>query len=102
MASAPTPTPASGSGMQNNMAGALCYITIVGIIFLFIEPYNKNRFIRFHAFQSIFLAVAIAVLWVGWIIVSVILAALTHGASGCIMVPITLVFWLGLFILWII
>jgi uncharacterized membrane protein len=101
MASAPTPTPPS-SGMQNNMAGALSYITIVGIIFLFIEPYKSNRFVRFHAFQSIFFAVAIAVLWIGWIILSVILGLLTHGASGCIMVPVTLLFWLGLFILWII
>src|SRR5258708_21155515 len=102
MASAPTPTPPASSGMQNNVAGALCYITIVGIIFLFIEPYNKNRFIRFHAFQSIFFAVAWVVCWFAWVILSFLLAAITHGVSLCVTVPITLVICLGLFILWII
>ncbi|PYX47571.1 MAG: hypothetical protein DMG83_04230, partial [Acidobacteria bacterium] len=30
-----------------------------------IEPYNKNRFVRFHAFHSIFFHVAWIVLWIG-------------------------------------
>jgi uncharacterized membrane protein len=58
-----TQTPGAGgaSGLTDNVAGALCYIPIIGIIFLLIEPYNRNRLIRFHAFQSLFLtAVAIA------------------------------------------
>lgn len=43
----------------------LAYITIIpAIVFLVIEPYNKNRFIRFHAFQSIFFNVAWIVLWI--------------------------------------
>src|SRR5438046_380558 len=59
--------PASGSGadigLSQNIAGLLCYITLIpAIIFLVIEPYNKNRFIRFHAFQSIFLSVAAVII----------------------------------------
>jgi uncharacterized membrane protein len=47
--------------MADNVASALCYALgfITGIIFLVLEPYSKNRKIRFHAFQSIFLSVAV-------------------------------------------
>ncbi len=61
--------PAAGLGMEENLASALCYIPIVGLIFLLIEPYNKNKTIRFHAFQSIFYCVA-------WIIVGICLSIL--------------------------
>ncbi len=41
------------------LAGALAYFAIIpAIFFLLVEPYNKNRFVRFHAFQSLGLAVA--------------------------------------------
>jgi len=57
------PQPAA-AGMADNVAGMLCYIAgfITGIIFLVIEPYNKKPNIRFHAFQSIFLNVAVIVI----------------------------------------
>jgi uncharacterized membrane protein len=52
-------------GLPENVAGALAYVTIIpAVLFLVIEPYNKNRFVRFHAFQSIFFHVAWIVLWV--------------------------------------
>ncbi len=72
MASGPTPTPATSAGMQNNVAGALAYLVglITGIIFVVIEPYNKIRFVRFHAFQSIFFSVAC-------IVISILLSILT-------------------------
>ena len=49
--------------MADNVASTLCYVVglITGIIFLVLEPYSKNRAIRFHAFQSIFLNVAVIV-----------------------------------------
>jgi uncharacterized membrane protein len=52
--------------MTDNMAGALCYLFgfITGILFLVLAPYNQNREIRFHAFQSIFLNVAWLALWI--------------------------------------
>ena len=77
-ASAPAPAqPATAStGMTNNMAGALCYLVgfITGIVFLVLEPYNKNRFVRFHAFQSIFFSVVCIVfsmIW-SWIFISLL------------------------------
>ena len=43
-------------GMTDNVASALCYALgfITGILFLVLAPYNQNRMVRFHAFQSIF------------------------------------------------
>jgi uncharacterized membrane protein len=56
----PTPTPsAAQSGLSENAAGGLAYITIIpAIIFLLVEPYNKSSYIRFHAWQCIFMAIA--------------------------------------------
>jgi uncharacterized membrane protein len=53
-------------GMSDNVAGALCYLfgLITGILFLVLAPYNQNRNIRFHAFQSIFLNVGWFVVWI--------------------------------------
>jgi uncharacterized membrane protein len=64
---APTPatTPVAVGGLADNVAGMLAYVTIIpAIIFLVLEPFNRNRFVRFHAFQSIFFAVAWTVLWI--------------------------------------
>lgn len=59
------PAAAAAGGMTDNVAGMLAYFTIIpAIIFLVMEPYNKNRFIRFHAFQCLFFAVAWTVLWI--------------------------------------
>ena len=64
------------SGLSENSAGALAYVTIIpAIIFLVVAPYNANRNIRFHAWQSIFLSIVwfalcvIAIIPIlGWII----------------------------------
>jgi uncharacterized membrane protein len=85
MASAPTPSaPTTSSGMGNNVAGLLCYLFgwLGGLIFLLIEPYKTNRFVRFCAFQSIFLDVAMIALSIGFSIVLMILVAITHGIGG--------------------
>jgi uncharacterized membrane protein len=64
-AGAPVATAAPAQGMSDNVAGMLAYFTIIpAIIFLVMEPYNRNRFIRFHSFQSLFFAVAWTVLWI--------------------------------------
>ncbi len=56
---AAAPAATSSAGLPDNVAGLLAYVTIVpAIIFLVLEPFNRNRFVRFHAFQSIFLCVA--------------------------------------------
>jgi uncharacterized membrane protein len=43
----------TSSGLNQNVAGLLCYLAgwITGLIFFLIE--KENRFVRFHAMQSI-------------------------------------------------
>jgi uncharacterized membrane protein len=68
--SPPPPAPPTGYGttgapatpMAENVAGVLAYFTIIpAIIFLLIEPYNRNRFVRFHSFQCLFTCAALIV-----------------------------------------
>jgi uncharacterized membrane protein len=92
MASAPTPTPAS-SGMNDNMAAALAYIWFVGLILLFIDPYNKKRFVRFHAFQSVFYAAACFVIWIALHIVG-----LLPGAVASVIGLAAFIYWIFLVI----
>ena len=42
---------AGSSGLPPNLAGALAYALglVTGILFLVIEPYKNDRFVRFHA-----------------------------------------------------
>lgn len=51
------PKSANGDGMRCYLAGVL-----FPIIYLTVEPYKSNRFIRFHAFQSIEFTIAWAAL----------------------------------------
>jgi len=69
--------PAAGSAtgfLPDNIAGALAYVTFIpAIIFLRLKPFNRNHFVRFHSFQSIFLTlagflVALAMRTVFWLI----------------------------------
>jgi len=54
---------AASTGLEENIAGMLAYFTIIpAIIFLLIEPYNRNRFVRFHSFQCLFGVVAVIVI----------------------------------------
>ena len=53
--------------IDDNIASALCYLLlgVTGVLLLYLEPYNSNRRVRFHAFQAIFLNLAIIIFWVG-------------------------------------
>jgi uncharacterized membrane protein len=46
---------APAAGLQSNLAGALAYLWITAIVFLLLEPYSQDRFVRFHSFQALFL-----------------------------------------------
>ena len=49
---------AQGTGLESNLAAALSYLWITAIVFLLLAPYNRDRFVRFHAFQALFLGFA--------------------------------------------
>ena len=45
--------------IPENIAGVVAYVTILpAVVFLFLEPFKRNFFVRFHAFQHLFLWVA--------------------------------------------
>jgi uncharacterized membrane protein len=58
--------------LQHNVVCTLCYLlgAISGALFLFLEPYNQNREVRFHAWQSILLNIvffaAALILRIAW------------------------------------
>ncbi len=58
----------AGSGMSPNLAAALSYLLgfITGILFLVLEPHKNDRFVRFHAFQSIIFSVVVMIFWIVW------------------------------------
>jgi uncharacterized membrane protein len=100
---AAAPVAAAGAGLTPNVAGALAYVLglVTGILFLVIEPFKNDRFVRFHAFQSIFIHVVIIVLWIVCAIVGALLTAITHGLFIFILSPLSLLFLLAIFCLWL-
>jgi uncharacterized membrane protein len=80
----------TSTGLEQNVAGLLCYlgIWVSGIIFFILE--KENKYIRFHAIQSIvvFGAYSIVSLILGWI--------------PYIGVPIDIVLGIIAFILWVV
>lgn len=93
----------TSTGLSDNIAGLLCYSPvglIADIVFLVTEPYNRNRFIRFHAFQSLFTALAVFVLAIALMIVGGILAMIP--VAGWILDTLLwAVFGLGNLALWV-
>jgi len=69
-------SPKTSTGLQQNVAGLLCYVLtwLTGIIFLIIE--KDNKVVKFHAWQSIFTFGAIFIVeiilifipFIGWIL----------------------------------
>ena len=96
----PTPTPAPSSGMSNNVAGLLCYVVgwITGLIFLLIDPYKNDKFVRFHAFQSIFFNVSLIAVYIAFAILGVVL---TMIHLGILMFPLYLLLMFGIFATWV-
>jgi len=73
----PPPAPAASSGLSDNAAAAIAYLTIIpAIIFLILEPYNKISLVKFHSIQCLGLAVVSFVLQVGVTILFFILHAI--------------------------
>jgi uncharacterized membrane protein len=90
-------TTATSPGLADNVAGMLAYITIIpAIIFLVMEPYNRNRFIRFHSFQCIFLCVAVIALHIALSVLAIV------PLMVFITLPLHVLVSLGALVVWII
>lgn len=83
----------TASGLDENLAGLLCYLFafVTGIIFLLIE--KENRFIRFHALQSIF---TFAAIFVVSIVLNVI--PLLGLIVSILLAPLSLILWIVLMV----
>ena len=96
------PPPGGGQGgIASNVAAMLTYIPlcfvglICAILFGFIlDPYKKDRFIRFHAWQSLALHVAVVVIWIGWSICSFVLVTIARSLAF-LTVPVTFLVGIG-------
>jgi uncharacterized membrane protein len=93
VAGAPAISSAASSGLSNNISGVLCYLLapLAGIALLVIEPYKNDRFVRFHAFQSIFFCIFWIGLWIVWGVLSAVLANFSGGLIALITLPIDLI-----------
>ena len=74
------------SAENRNLMGALSYLLIPAIIFLLVEPYNKDRYVRFHSWQSILFAAATFVINITLTILGMILSVV---GIGLILFPIS-------------
>jgi len=97
--STPRTSAITSSGLQPNVAGALCYLVgfITGIFFLVLDPYKRNQFVRFHAFQAIFLSVA----WFAVYFVLAIFLAIVPGILWRMVWLLHSLLDLGFFLLWL-
>ena len=86
----------TSTGLTENVAGLLSYVLwwVSGIVFLLIE--KENKFVRFHAMQSIIVFAAISIL-------QIILGVLgSIPFIGLIFIILYYIVWLLSVILWIV
>jgi uncharacterized membrane protein len=93
----------SAPGLTMNLAAALSYAlgAITGVLFLVLAPYKDNRFVRFHAIQSIILNVAIVAVAIVWSIIVSILVSIAGFWVLTVALPLDWLFGLGIFALWL-
>lgn len=88
--------------MSINVASALCYLfgLITGIIFLVLAPYNQDKTVRFHAFQSIFWNLSFFVIYIAVMIISTIAVAIL-SVFGMLFYLLLFVVWLAFMVSWL-
>jgi uncharacterized membrane protein len=86
--------PNAGLGLTPNVIGALCYLPVLAIVFLILDPYNKDRFVRFHAWQSIFFVL-------GWIAVRIALGIMNIVLPDFLIWMMSSVVNLGFLVGWV-
>lgn len=93
---------AGSSGLSTNVAGALAYVLglITGILFLVLEPYKNDRFVRFHATQSVLFSAACLAFAIAWSILTGMLMSFS-GVLAFVTVPVQFLLSLGIFVLWL-
>jgi len=87
-------------GIDSNIEALLCYlgIWVTGIIFYVIE--EDNKFIKFHAMQSILVFLPLSIL--SWVFGGFFGFVYIWGPAWDFMVWISYLLWLLTFILWLV
>jgi uncharacterized membrane protein len=87
----------TSSGLDENLAGALSYFFgfITGILFLVLEP--KNKFVKFHAMQSIILSVSLGVIYFFLFFFYLLMPGVIQLMLSCILGIVGI----ALFVLWL-
>jgi uncharacterized membrane protein len=89
----PRPVLGKTGGIPDRIAGALAYLFVIpAIVFLLREPFKRNRFIRFHAWQSILVTVVTLILF----------SALLPVMGLALVILVSTILAMGCFILWLV
>jgi uncharacterized membrane protein len=86
------------SGLSDNAAAGIAYITIIpAIVFLIIEPFKRSPFVRFHAWQSIFFFVA-------WAVIDILVGVVQNLVPSAVFLTFTVLQLVGIviFVVWLI
>ncbi|MGB8985879.1 MAG: hypothetical protein WCC37_04525 [Candidatus Sulfotelmatobacter sp.] len=88
--------------LPRTIAGALAYCTIIpAIVFLLVEPYNRDRFVRFHSFQCI--GFWLAALVIGAVLrVAAFLLFFVPLLGYLVVLLLSMATSLGLFVIWVV
>jgi uncharacterized membrane protein len=85
---------------RNQPIAALAYLGffVTGVIFLFVEPYNQDDFVRFHARQSI----AFTIAWfAAYIVFSVFITVMPHPIAALLGFVAGLTY-IGFAVMWVV
>lgn len=94
-------TSAPTSSMPDHAAAAMCYVMgpITGVLFLTLEPYSRNREVRFHAWQAVLFGVAAFLVFLTGPLLSFVLpwsALAVIGLVETAILMLALVAWIAL------
>jgi uncharacterized membrane protein len=92
----PPPYGQAAPGLSMTAAAALSYVTFIpAIIFLVMEPYSRDRFVKFNAWQCILLTAA-------WVVLNILFVPLAFLHLLGLGIVFHMVVRLVLFLLWLI
>jgi uncharacterized membrane protein len=85
--------------LSSTAAAAISYITFIpAVLFLVMEPYSRDRFVRFHAWQCI----ALTIVAVGIRIIFAVLTMMSFHLLWWLFLLIRMALGLILFVFWLV
>lgn len=81
------------AGLPENIAGMLAYFVVPAILFLLIQPFKRNRFVRFHSVQCVLTVAVLIVLQVALASLGKLLPLLVLSLYGLLILA-DLTLWL--------